>query len=121
MVRNVRTYTLETLKILKKFLSTCYEIATYYHNQYLLQLTEYIQRLFLIILNRSKDYYCRRVGIHLRKKFIARNRRKIFYAGANTHKASNSIARNGVTSFNVYGYYYYYYRNLRIFFVNTHI
>ena len=121
MVRNVRTYTLETLKILKKFLSTCYEIATYYHNQYLLQLTEYIQRLFLIILNRSKDYYCRRVGIHLRKKFIARNRRKIFYAGANTYKASNSIARNGVTGFDVYRYnYYYYYRNLRIM-LHTHI
>ena len=33
-----------------------------------------------------RQYYLRRVGIHLRKKFIARNRRKIVYAGANTIK-----------------------------------
>ena len=71
-------------------------------------------------LDLNMGYY-RSVDIHLRKKFIVCNRRKIFYAGANTHKASNAIARNGVTSFVVYRYYYYFNRNLRIIFTYANI
>ena len=44
----------------------------------------------------------RRVGIDLDRNAIARNGPKVTFAAANVPKASNSIAHNGVTSFNVY-------------------
>ena len=46
--------------------------------------------------------YNRRVGIYLHRNAIVRNGPKVTFAAANVHKASNSIARNEVTSFNVY-------------------
>ena len=41
-------------------------------------------------------------GIHLHKNAVAHNGPKVIFAAANVPKASNSIAHNGVTSFNVY-------------------
>ena len=46
--------------------------------------------------------YLRRVSIYLHRNTIARNGPKVTFAAANVHEASNSVARNGVTSFNVY-------------------
>ena len=42
------------------------------------------------------------MGIHLRGKSIARQRLKVTFADANVPKASKSVARYGLTSFNVY-------------------
>ena len=53
-------------------------------------------------IEKKLQYKLRRVGIYLHRNAIARNGPKVTFAAANVHKASNSVARNGVTSFNVY-------------------
>ena len=54
------------------------------------------------VLSGNAVHYMTGEGIHLHRNAVARNGPKVIFAAANVPKASNSIARNGVTIFHVY-------------------